>query len=209
VACHGEEEPVAPAEPGTADLPPQHLKLVAQEYDLQILGVLAPPQEQSEDSPHDQGHERPHHEDPPAPEMPSNTTGLPLGTPIANKCTLQPPFHTMEPAARALKLTLQPVGVRSPDDFEGAFSAMAAGRADALQVFPNAVFLANMRRVAELALKQQLPSVGFKEWPNAGGLMTYGVDVVPMFRRAATFVDKVLKGPSRPTSRSSRPRSSS
>ncbi len=67
---------------------------------------------------------------------------------------------------------------------------MAAGRADALAVFPNAVILANMRRVADLAIKQRLPS---KEWPDAGGLMAYGVDVVPLFRRATVFVDKILR----------------
>ena len=100
----------------------------------------------------------------------------------------------MEPVARALKLTLLPIGVRSLDDFKGAFAAMAAGRADALTVFPHSVIIANRKQVADLAKKQGLPSVGFKRWPDAGGMMTYGPDVVPMFRRAATFVDKILKG---------------
>ena len=69
----------------------------------------------------------------------------------------------MEPVARALGLTLQPVGVRGPDDFTGAFSAMTAGRADALTLLPNAVILMNVRRLADLAIKQRLPSVGFRE----------------------------------------------
>jgi putative ABC transport system substrate-binding protein len=103
-------------------------------------------------------------------------------------------LNAMEPVARALGLTLQPVGVRSPDDFTGAFSAMAAGRADALTLLPDAVILMNVRRLADLASKQRLPSVGFREWPDAGGLIAYGVDLVPMYRGAATFVDKILKG---------------
>jgi putative ABC transport system substrate-binding protein len=108
--------------------------------------------------------------------------------------TGQVTLTAMEPVARALGLTLQPVGVRSPDDFTGAFSAMAAGRADALTLLPDAVILMNVRRLADLAIKQRLPSVGFREWPDAGGLIAYGVDLVPMYRGAATFVDKILKG---------------
>ena len=116
-----------------------------------------------------------------------------LFNPDAN--TRRAELTAMEPVARALGLTLQPVGVRSPDDFTGAFSAMTAGRADALALFPDAVILMNVRRVADLALTHRLPSVGLiHRWPDAGGLMAYTVDIGPMFRRAATFVDKILKG---------------
>jgi transposase InsO family protein len=89
VACHGEEEPVAPAEPGTAALPPQHLKLVAQDYDLQVLGVLVAPREPSEDSPEDQAMSDRTIEVLPLPRCCPTLRGPLLGTPILNKCTLQ------------------------------------------------------------------------------------------------------------------------
>ena len=106
----------------------------------------------------------------------------------------RPALEAMESAARALKVGLHPVGVRKPDDVAGAFRGIAASRADALWVSADAVITSNMTRIADLALQQRLPSVGFTEWPEGGGLMTYDVDVPPMFRRAATFVDKILRG---------------
>jgi hypothetical protein len=75
-ARRSEEEPVAPPKPGPADLPTEHLQLMAKDHDFQVLGVLVAPHEPSADSPEDQGHERPHHGGPPAPEMLSDTTGV-------------------------------------------------------------------------------------------------------------------------------------
>src|SRR5262249_17804888 len=90
---YGEEEPIPPPKPGTADLPAEHLKLVAQDHNLQILGVLLRPYEHGQDSLQDQGHERSYHGALPTSEMPSNPRGLLLGMPIANKCTLQVRFN--------------------------------------------------------------------------------------------------------------------
>ena len=68
-ARRGEEEPVAPPKPRSANVPTEHLKLVAKDHDFQVLGVLVAPREPSEDSPEDQGNEQPHHGGPPAPEI--------------------------------------------------------------------------------------------------------------------------------------------
>jgi putative ABC transport system substrate-binding protein len=103
-------------------------------------------------------------------------------------------LKAMDSAARALKVALRPIGVRGPDELERAFAAMAAGRANALAVLEDAMFAAHARRLADLALKQRLPSAGPKEWPEAGGLLAIDSDPVSMFRRAAVFVDKILKG---------------
>src|SRR5262249_8366796 len=75
-ARRGEEKPVAPAKSRPANVPTEHLQLVAKDHDLQILGVLLTSHEPDEDSPEDQGHERPHHGDPPAPEMLSDPSGV-------------------------------------------------------------------------------------------------------------------------------------
>jgi hypothetical protein len=89
----GEEQPVTPPKPRAADLSAEHLKLVAQDHDLQVFGVLVIPHERGEDSPEEQGHERPHHGGPPACERPSGRTALLLGTPTVDKCTLQALGH--------------------------------------------------------------------------------------------------------------------
>ena len=88
-ARRGQKEAVAPTKPGSIGLPTEHLQLMAKHHDLQVLGVLAAPHEPSEDPPKDQGHGRPHHGIPPASDMLSDPTGLPPGTPIMHKCTLQ------------------------------------------------------------------------------------------------------------------------
>jgi putative ABC transport system substrate-binding protein len=100
----------------------------------------------------------------------------------------------MEPAARALKMVLYPIGVRRWEELEGAFVTMADRGADALAVFEDVIISENARRVAKLAVRQRLPSAGFPEWPEAGGLMGYGVSTPPLFRRAASYVDKILRG---------------
>jgi putative tryptophan/tyrosine transport system substrate-binding protein len=109
----------------------------------------------------------------------------PMNEPILPKIT---------PVAQALKLALHQFDVRAPAEFEGAFAAMAAKRVSGLVVFDDAVLLANAPAVAALALKQRLPSCGWTDFAVDGGLMAYGVNFPDMFRRAATFVDKILKG---------------
>lgn len=98
-----------------------------------------------------------------------------------------------ELAARTLGVQLQVLAVRDPGDFEGAFSA-ARGASALLQV-DDAVFTAHRIQIAELALKNRLPTMyGFSDMVEAGGLMAYGPHYEDLYRRAATYVDKILKG---------------
>jgi putative ABC transport system substrate-binding protein len=97
-------------------------------------------------------------------------------------------------AAQSLKLTLHQFDIRDPADLETVFAAMAARHVRGLVAFDDAVLLANAPAVAALALKQRLPSCGWSDFAFDGGLIAYGVSFPDMFRRAATFVDKILKG---------------
>ncbi len=98
-------------------------------------------------------------------------------------------------AARVLGLTLQPVEVRDAREIEGAFASMTRERAGALLVLPDSVTLAHRARVVDLVAKSRLPAMyGLREFVDAGGLMAYGSSLSDIFRRAAVFVDKVLKG---------------
>jgi putative ABC transport system substrate-binding protein len=106
----------------------------------------------------------------------------------------EPILPQVTQAAQSLKLTLHQFGVRGPAEFEGAFAAMAAKRVGGLVVFDDAMLLSNAPAVAALALKQRLPSCGWSDFAIDGGLMAYGVNFPEMFRRAATFVDKIMKG---------------
>jgi putative ABC transport system substrate-binding protein len=84
--------------------------------------------------------------------------------------------------------------VRNPGEFESTFAGMAKRHVDAVTIHQEVLFSANAKRLAELALKHRLPSIGFTGLAEAGGLISYGVNFPPLFRRAAMFVDKVLKG---------------
>ncbi len=100
-----------------------------------------------------------------------------------------------EAATRALAVRLQRVEARSPNDLVGAFSAMTAGRAGALLLWTSPMFFAERRRIVDLAVKNRLPAVyPWREAVDAGGLMGYGPSAPDLFRRAATYVDKILKG---------------
>ena len=103
-------------------------------------------------------------------------------------------LEAMEPAAESLKMELQQFKVRGPNEFESAFTAMAKRRVDAVVINEDPVLIGNAKGIADLAAKQQFPSIGFKEIAEAGGLMAYGVNIPEMWHRAATFVDKILKG---------------
>jgi putative ABC transport system substrate-binding protein len=103
-------------------------------------------------------------------------------------------LEALERSARGLNLTLQPIAVRAPGEIEGALSAMTPRPGDALALIEDWVIIVNARRVAEQALKRRLPSVGFLERAEAGGLMAYDADIVSVYSRAAAYVDKILKG---------------
>jgi ABC-type uncharacterized transport system substrate-binding protein len=106
----------------------------------------------------------------------------------------EPVLPQVAEVARSLKLELYQFDARGPDEFESAFAAMAAKRVRAFVVFDDAMLIGNARPIAALALKQGLYSCGFLDFAAAGGLLAYGVDFPDMFRRAATYVDKILKG---------------
>ena len=101
----------------------------------------------------------------------------------------------MRNAARSLGLRLQIVEAHSATDYAGAFAAMAKERAAALVVIGSPTFLADQRRIADLAAKHRLPAMySFKEHSEIGGLMSYGASQADVVRRAARYVDKILKG---------------
>jgi putative ABC transport system substrate-binding protein len=94
-----------------------------------------------------------------------------------------------------LGIRLQPVEIRGPDDFDTAFSAMTRERADALIAFSDPSIVFHGGRIADLAAKSRLPALyPSREVVDAGGLMSYGPSVSEMFRRAAVYVGKILKG---------------
>jgi putative ABC transport system substrate-binding protein len=98
-------------------------------------------------------------------------------------------------AARALGVRLQVVEARGPEDFDRAFSDMTRARADAVTVQSTNVFFIERRRLVDLAAMNRLPAMYLtREFVDAGGLMSYGPNVADLFRRAATYVDKILKG---------------
>jgi len=98
-------------------------------------------------------------------------------------------------AARALGLTIQPWEVRAAEDVERVFAALNKERPEGLYVSSGLVITANGKRIADLALKSRLPSTySVREAVDAGGLMYYGADLADSYRRAATYVDRILKG---------------
>jgi putative ABC transport system substrate-binding protein len=100
-----------------------------------------------------------------------------------------------EVAARALGVRPQFVEARDPADFDRAFSEMTRARAGALTVLSTPMFGSERRRLVDLAAKNRLPAVySWREFVDAGGLMSYGPNVADNYRRAATYVDKILKG---------------
>ena len=98
-------------------------------------------------------------------------------------------------AARSLKVHVQVLEARAPSDFTGAFSAMTKERAGGVIILSSSMFYDQRTRIAELAARSRLPVIySVKEYVEAGGLMAYGVNLGESFRRAATYVDKILKG---------------
>jgi len=98
-------------------------------------------------------------------------------------------------SAGALRVELQPVGFRGPEDLERGVAAARGGGAGALLVLAHPLTAAHARRLAGLTEKSRLPAISqFREFAEAGGLMAYGTPLSDLFRRAAVYVDKILKG---------------
>ena len=109
-----------------------------------------------------------------------------------------PEMKETKAAGRAMSLELQPVEIprsAGPNNLEKAFSAISKGRANGVTGLSSPEFSLNRWRIAELAIKHRLPSVyRDSEYPDAGGLMSYGAQYADLYRRAAIYVDKILKG---------------
>ena len=101
----------------------------------------------------------------------------------------------MQQAAQASGTELLSFEVRTPDEIDGTFSAMAREHADALVVLGGPLVMNQRSRIADLAASHKLPAIYYERaLVMAGGLMSYGADLKNMSRRAATYVDKILKG---------------
>jgi putative tryptophan/tyrosine transport system substrate-binding protein len=112
----------------------------------------------------------------------------------ADNQAMGPVLSKMAVTARALGVGFLPAEVRGPNDFDRAFAAMAKERTDALVLGDDGMLLSHVRQLPGLAAKNRLPAIGPKEYVEAGGLMAYSVDFPKIWRRAAVFVDKILKG---------------
>src|SRR5262245_21322190 len=101
----------------------------------------------------------------------------------------------IEPAAAALAVQIQYLELRVRDDINTAFGAARNGRADAVLVLSSVLTNSHKKEIVELAARHRLPAIYYTaEWVEAGGLLTYGASFPDLFRRAATYVDKILKG---------------
>ena len=106
----------------------------------------------------------------------------------------RPIIPAMRAAAARLRLEIEVFEVQGPSDFIGAFEAVAKSRVNAVAVTEEGEFAASFKTIAALAVGNKLPSIGSKEYAEAGGLIGYGVNILSLYRRAAYFVDKILKG---------------
>ena len=111
-----------------------------------------------------------------------------------DNASMAPVQREMAQAGGKLGIELVRFDVRSPDDFEGAFAGVTAKRVDAVVIVEDAMMNVNASRLGALATAKRLPSIGLDEVADGGGLLAYGVNQQEMFRRAATYVDKILKG---------------
>jgi len=104
-------------------------------------------------------------------------------------------LKSIQSAALTTSANILPLEARTAPEIENAFSAMTQGKAGAVIVARDGLFISQTRQISELALKNRLPSISEQsEHAEAGGLMSYGVNQREQFRRAATYVDKILKG---------------
>jgi putative tryptophan/tyrosine transport system substrate-binding protein len=102
-------------------------------------------------------------------------------------------LRAVEETARALDISLQRLEVRTLEEVEAAL-ALAKTQVQGMVVVDEGLFIANAGRVAQVAIKNGLPSIGFRQYCEAGGLAAYGVDFIHIWRRSMALVDKILKG---------------
>jgi putative ABC transport system substrate-binding protein len=104
-------------------------------------------------------------------------------------------LREIEDAARALKVQVHAVAMQGPEELQRALSTMRTDRVGALMLVPNPLLYEQPKRVTDLLTSSRLPAMFWRaEWVEAGGLMSYGPSFADMYRRAATYVDKILKG---------------
>jgi len=104
-------------------------------------------------------------------------------------------LNDIEQAAKALKVGIVPVEAETPDQLEPAFARMLQGGAQALYILADAMFFAHRTRIAELAIRHRLPmGTAMAQYAQAGSLINYVADVSDIYRRAAGYVDKILRG---------------
>ena len=103
-------------------------------------------------------------------------------------------FDAMARTARTVNVEAVQVLARSPEDFDRAFAQIMQARAEAVAVYEDPLFIAQAARLAALAERHRLPSVGFREYADAGGLLAFGVNFPDVWRRAAGYVDRIFKG---------------
>jgi putative ABC transport system substrate-binding protein len=116
-----------------------------------------------------------------------------LWSPLSRTSTLS--WEEIQLPARELGVQLHSLEVGSTNELDKAFEEATRVRAGALAINPGPVFVTNLKRIADLATKRRLPSLfHLRAFADAGGLMTYGTDRSDLYRRAATYVDKILKG---------------
>jgi len=106
----------------------------------------------------------------------------------------RPIIPAMQAAAASLSVIVEVVRAQSPSEFSFAFTAIAKSRVDSVVITEDGEFAASFREIATLALANKLPSIGAREYAEAGGLIGYGVNILGLYRRAAYFVDRILKG---------------
>jgi putative ABC transport system substrate-binding protein len=104
-------------------------------------------------------------------------------------------WHATQAAASALRLKVQALEVRGPTDFDGAFDSATQNRPDALVVLPDGLINSHRKQILNFALSRRLPGMyPYREFVDAGGLMSYAPSYADLFRRAAVYVDRILQG---------------
>jgi len=112
-----------------------------------------------------------------------------------SEATLKSLLAETEAAARASRVELRPLQAQGPNDLDRAFTVMSRERVDGLILLPSVMFSSERRRIADLATKNRLPTMFFfREFVEAGGFISYGPSFVELWRRAASYVDRILKG---------------